>query len=268
MWDADVRWRGVIRVLAIIPALNESATLPDVLASLRTDCPDLDLAVIDDGSTDDTAAVARAGGAAVLRLPYNLGIGGALRTGFRYAVEHDYDAAVQVDADGQHDPASIQLLLDRLDTADMVIGSRFAQGPAAYQVGRVRRAAMRMLELTVRLLTGTRYTDTSSGFRAFDRDVIEFFAATYPAEYMESVEALVQANYQGFRVVEVPIDMNERAGGAPSTMHAKLAYHYFRVIVTLLVRAQRRGKPRTSPAAAAASTTGDGADLDHEVPAR
>ncbi len=251
------RWRAVIRVLVIIPALNEASTLPGVLAALRSECPHHDIVVVDDGSTDETSAVARAAGAAVLRLPYNLGIGGALRTGFRYAVEHGYDAAVQVDADGQHDPASIELLLSELDRADFVIGSRFSGGAVGYRVGRVRRLAMRMLELTVRLLTGTRYTDTSSGFRAFDRQVIEFFARTYPAEYMESVEALVQATYQGFRIVEVPIGMNARAGGDPSTMHAKLAYHYFRVIVTLLVRSRRRpagptaaaGTPRAEVAA-------------------
>ncbi len=218
-----------------------------MLELLRASGTAHDVVVVDDGSTDDTAKVALLGGAAVLRLPYNLGIGGALRTGFRYAVEHDYDAAVQVDADGQHDPAAIDALLAELSHADMVIGSRFSGGDTGYRIGRVRRAAMRMLELTVRVLTGTRYTDTSSGFRAFDREVLEYFAQTYPAEYMESVEALVQASYEGFRIVEVPIDMNARAGGDPSTMHAKLAYHYLRVIVTLLVRARRRPRPRATP---------------------
>ncbi len=228
--------------------------MPDVLATLRRSCPDHDVVVVDDGSTDATAQVAHRGGAAVLRLPYNLGIGGALRTGFRYAVEQGYDAAVQVDADGQHDPASIDLLLAELAHADFVIGSRFSAGDVGYRVGRVRRIAMRMLELTVRLLTGTRYTDTSSGFRAFDREVLEYFARTYPSEYMESVEALVQASYEGFRIVEVPIGMNARAGGDPSTMHAKLAYHYFRVIVTLLVRSRRRPR-RDAPDAAATAVS-------------
>lgn len=220
-----------------------------MLSVLASACPDHDVVVVDDGSTDATAAVAAAAGVAVLRLPYNLGIGGALRTGFRYAVENGYDAAVQLDADGQHEPAMIDVLLAGLADADVVIGSRFASGRASYAVGRVRRGAMRSLELTVRLLTGRRFTDTSSGFRAFDAEVLEYFARTYPSEYMESVEALVNCVYEGFRVVEVPIEMNDRAGGAPSTMHLKLAYHYLRVIVTLLARARRRpgsGTPAVS----------------------
>lgn len=227
----------------IIPALDEAATLPAVLASLSRECSEYDVVVVDDGSTDATADVARAGGAVVLSLPYNLGIGGALRTGFRYAVEEGYDAAVQVDADGQHDPALIRTLVAELDDADFVVGSRFAGGAAGYRIGRTRRLAMRSLELTVRLLTGRRYTDTSSGFRAFNRAVLEYFARTYPSEYMESVEALVDASYQGFRIVEVPIDMRARAGGEPSNMHAKLVYHYVRVIATLLARARRRPRP-------------------------
>lgn len=231
---------SVIRVLVIIPAFNEASTLPAVLATLRDRCPDYDVVVVDDGSTDDTAGIARSTGVTVLTLPYNLGIGGALRTGFRYAVAQNYDAAVQVDADGQHDPGLISQLVDQLDHADFAVGTRFSTGTANYEVGRTRRFAMRTLELTVRLLTGRRYTDTSSGFRAFNRDVLRYFALTYPSEYMESVEALVNASYQGFRIVEVPIDMQARAGGEPSNMHAKLAYHYVRVIATLLVRAQRR----------------------------
>lgn len=229
-----------IRVLIIIPALNEASTLPSVLEHLGQAGPSYDVVVVDDGSTDNTADIARAAGAIVLSLPFNLGIGGALRTGFRYAVQQDYDAAVQLDADGQHDPWSIQLLLDQLERADFVVGSRFSTGVPAYEVGRTRRHAMRTLELSVRLLTGRRYTDTSSGFRAFNRDVLQYFARSYPSEYMESVEALVNVSYEGFRIVEVPIDMHARAGGSASNMHVKLAYHYVRVIATLLARIRKR----------------------------
>ena len=204
-----------------MPALNEAATLPEVLDRLHREVPWADVVVVDDGSTDETAAVARAGGATVLSLPFNLGIGGALRTGFRYAVDHGYDRAVQVDADGQHDPGAIEKLFAALDDADLVIGSRFG-GTGDYEVGRTRRGAMRLLQFTLRLLSGRTFTDTSSGFRAFNRPLLEYFSKSYPSEYMESVEALIGAYYAGFRIAEVPIEMHQRAGGAPSALRLKL----------------------------------------------
>ena len=236
-----------IRALVIIPAFNEAATLPSVLDALRTDAPQCDVVVVDDGSSDDTARVAKAGGAVVLSLPFNLGIGGALRTGFRYAVDQGYERAVQLDADGQHDPSAIKVLLDALDDADFVIGSRFG-GTGTYDVGRTRRRAMRLLQFTMKQLSGRSFTDTSSGFRGFGRPVLEYFAHTYPSEYMESVEALLAASYEGFKIVEVPIEMHQRAGGEASNRSLKLAYHYVRVIVTMLTKAsRRRPDPVTTP---------------------
>jgi glycosyltransferase involved in cell wall biosynthesis len=229
------------RTLVIIPALDEEAALPRTLAELRTAQPGLDVLVVDDGSTDRTVAAARAGGARVARLPFHLGIGCALRAGFRYALAEGYDRAVQVDADGQHDPAEIGTLLAALDEgADMVIGSRFASGSAAYEVGRLRKRAMSLLRLTVRLLSGRSFTDTSSGFRAFDRRTIEYFARNYPAEYMESVEALMMACYVGLRVAEVPTKMRERSAGQPSNRRWRLVYHYVRLYVVLLSSATPR----------------------------
>jgi glycosyltransferase involved in cell wall biosynthesis len=228
-----------IRDLVIIPALNEAATLPAVLDQLRREVPWADVVVVDDGSSDATVTVAKAGGAIALRLPFNLGIGGALRTGFRYAVDHDYQRAVQVDADGQHDPGAVEKLFAALDDADLVIGSRFG-GAGDYDVGRTRRGAMRLLQFTLRLLSGRTFTDTSSGFRAFSRPLLEYFSKSYPSEYMESVEALIGAYYAGFRIVEVPTEMHQRAGGAPSNLRIKLVYHYVRVIVTILIHAGRR----------------------------
>lgn len=239
----------------IIPALNEAETLPVVLGELRRVMPDLDVLVVDDGSSDDTAAAARAGGADVAVLPFNLGIGGALRTGFRYAVRQDYDAAVQLDADGQHDPTQIPHLLAALDQADFVIGSRFG-GETSYEVGRTRRGAMRLLEFSVRMLSGRTFSDTSSGFRAFNRPVLEYFARSYPSEYMESVEALMAATYEGFRIAEVPVEMHQRAGGTPSTMRLKLVYHYVRLLVTLTARASRRRSRSADPDVVAAEPAG------------
>jgi glycosyltransferase involved in cell wall biosynthesis len=232
------------RTLVVIPAYNEENSLPAVLKELAEQTPEHDVLVVSDGSTDRTAEVAREAGAYVAVLPFNLGIGGALRTGFAFAVRQGYDRAVQFDADGQHDPLAVHLLLDRLDAgADMVIGSRFAEGGAVtYDVSRVRRGAMKFLEWLVRVLVRQRFSDTSSGFRAFSRSLLEYFAVTYPVEYMDSVEALVLACNAGFRVEEVAVNMRGRTGGAPSTRRLKLFYYYVRLIVVLLVSTTSRGQ--------------------------
>ncbi len=226
--------------LVIIPAFNEEAALPAVIADLGR-LPGLDLLVVDDGSADRTAEVARAAGATVVSLPYNLGIGGALRTGFLYAVRNGYQRAVQFDGDGQHDPGEIAALLRALDDgADMAIGSRFAGTASSYEVGRVRARAMGLLRFTIRTLSGQQFTDTSSGFRAFTRPVLEYFARIYPMEYMESVEALLLACTEGFRVTEIPVHMRDRETGLPSNRRWRLVYHYLRLMVVLLASAPRR----------------------------
>lgn len=231
---------GASPTLVIIPAFNEEEALPGVLAELRKR-PGLDVIVVDDGSVDRTAAVAAAQGVPVLSLPFNLGIGGALRTGFLYAVRHGYGRAVQFDGDGQHDPDEIPALLGALeDGADMVVGSRFAGKSASYTVSRVRARAMGLLRFTMKTLSGQQFTDTSSGFRAFNREVLEYFARTYPSEYMESVEALLLACAAGFRVAEVPVNMSDREAGTPSNRRWRLVYHYLRLLIVLIASAPRR----------------------------
>jgi glycosyltransferase involved in cell wall biosynthesis len=215
-----------------------------VLAELRATVPGLDVVVVSDGSTDDTVAVARAAGVHTIELPFNLGIGGALQTGFRFALRRGYERAVQFDADGQHDPAEVRRLLEGLDAgADLVIGSRFGSGD--YQVGRARSGAMGVIRLAVRLLSGRRFRDTSSGFRGFSKALIAFFAETYPAEYMDSVEALLLALRAGFDVVEVPVSMRYRQAGRASNGRLRLAYHFVRLTVVMALSAtRRRGIPR------------------------
>ena len=229
----------------IIPAFNEADALPGVLAGLARHNPDHDIVVVDDGSTDGTAIVARSVGATCLRLPFNLGIGGALRLGFRYAVEQGYDRAYQFDADGQHDASQVEALLAGLDDADMVIGSRF-MGVRDYRVGRSRGMAMGLLRRLVRLICGQAFTDTSSGFRAFQRPVLELFAIEYPVEYMESVEALVLAVRRGFTVREVPVVMHDRAGGRASNRSLRLAYHFVRLLIVLVAGGTSRGRRAAS----------------------
>lgn len=230
-----------MRTLVIIPAFNEEEALPGTLAELRVAQPDLDVVVVSDGSADRTVEVATAAGVRVLELPFNLGIGGALRTGFVFAVREGYDAAVQFDADGQHDPAGIKSLLDGLDGgANMVVGSRFAATSAHYDVSGTRKGAMVLLRYAVRLAAGRTFSDTSSGFRAFDRSVLEFFSRNYPSEFMESVESLILANLEGFHVAEVPVSMRERAAGVPSARRFRLVYHYLRLLVVLGATFRRR----------------------------
>ena len=232
------------RVVVIMPAFNEQEALPSTLAGLRATSLPLDIVVVDDGSTDDTAAIAIAGGAVCLSLPFNLGIGGALRTGFRYAVENGYRRGIQFDADGQHDPAEIAALLAPLaEGADMVVGSRFA-GAGDYRVGRSRGLAMNILRWAIRRLAGQRFTDTSSGFRSFGPEVLSLFAAEYPIEYMDSVEALVMACRAGYDVREIPTVMHERTGGLASNRSLRLAYHYVRVLVSLANTPRHARSPR------------------------
>jgi glycosyltransferase involved in cell wall biosynthesis len=236
----------VTRILIIMPALNEEESLPATLKELGEVVDDVDVLVIDDGSTDATAEVARRAGAVSAQLPFTLGVGGAVRVGLHYAQRNGYDRAVVIDADGQHDPAGIIALLEALDRgADMAVGSRFAAGTTEYPVGRVRRQAMRFLATIVRALTGQRFSDVTSGFRAFDRPVIELLARDYPVEYLaDTVEALLIVRYAGFRVDEVPISMRVRAAGVPSTRRIKLVINYLRLLIGILGSASRRARLR------------------------
>lgn len=231
---------GSRRVLVILPAWNEADGLAAVLSEVRAVLPDADLLVVDDGSTDRTAATARTAGALVARLPYNLGVGGAMRTGFRYALDHGYDAAVQVDADGQHDPRYVPAMLDALDGADLVVGARFA-GEGEYLVRGPRRWSMRLLSMVLSPMAGTRLTDTTSGFRACDRELIAFFARWYPAEYLgDTVESMVGALRRGYRVRQVPVAMRPRTTGVPSQSSLRAMVYLARTALVLLLALTRR----------------------------
>lgn len=234
------------RTIVVVPAYNEQEALPSVLAQLAATVGDLDVIVVDDGSSDSTATVARDAGVRCIVLPFNLGIGGALRAGYRYAVDHGYQRAVQFDADGQHRADQIGVLTAALDSgADLAVGSRFLEGD--YDVGRSRAAAMWVLRVGVRVITGQSFSDTSSGFRAIQGDLLEVFAREYPVNYMDSVETLVEACRRGYTVVEVPALMSQRAGGVPSQRPLRLAYHYARLIVALIGSPRRRPRSTREP---------------------
>ncbi|MBM7076355.1 glycosyltransferase family 2 protein [Micromonospora rifamycinica] len=228
------------RVLIIIPALNESGSIADVVGEVRGELPGVDVLVVDDGSTDRTAAVAAAAGARVAKLPYNLGVGGAMRLGYRYARDNDYDVAIQIDADGQHDPRYVPKLVDLLDDNDLVIGARFA-GEGDYSVRGPRRWAMVMLSGVLSRVAKTRLTDTTSGFRAANRRVIEMFAGWYPAEYLgDTVETLVHTARRGYRIRQVPVAMRKRMAGTPSHSPAKAMIYLGRAFAVLTLALIRR----------------------------
>jgi glycosyltransferase involved in cell wall biosynthesis len=192
--------------------------------------------VVDDGSRDETSAIATERGAAVARLPINLGVGGALRTGFRYAVDHGYDTVVQVDADGQHVADHIRHLLAALDEQglDMVVGSRFA-GDSGYRMPYVRRLCVRLLSFVIRRSGRTRITDPTSGFRAIRSPLLAAFAADFPAHYLgDTFEAVLVAARRGYRLGEIPVEMRERQGGRPSADLYALVQAMLRACTVLL----------------------------------
>lgn len=221
--------------LVVVPALNEEASVEAVLSDLRRLLPDVPCVVVDDGSSDATATVAEAAGAVVLRLPYNLGVGGAMRTGFRYARDHGYDVVVQVDADGQHDPQYIPRLMQGLDDADIVIGARFA-GVGDYVARGPRRWAMRLLARTVSTTAGRPLSDVTSGFKAMGPRAVRLFAHTYPAEWLgDTVEALVIAARSGLVIAQQPIQMRPRAAGQPSQGAGRATVYLLRAGIAVLI---------------------------------
>lgn len=224
-----------MRALVIVPAFNEAASLPAVVASLRAHAPQCDVCVVDDGSTDDTAAVAASLGIPVLRSPVNLGIGGAVQTGYLWAREHGYDAAVQIDGDGQHDPRYIASALAPIGNheSDLVVGSRFITGDG-FRSSAVRRAGIRYLSWFLRLRCGARVSDPTSGFRAASRRAIELFAREYPSDYPEP-ESIGLAVRAGLSVSEIPVRMRERQHGRSSISVWKTAYYLVKVSLALLL---------------------------------
>lgn len=232
------------RVLLVVPALDEERSVGGVVDAGRR--LGYDVCVVDDGSRDRTALLAARAGASVLRLPVNLGVGGALRCGFRWALEHEYDVVVQVDADGQHDPGQVDVLLDamRETGADMVIGSRFADGAGSYKVSLARRMAMRVLSARVRRVARVRVLDSSSGFRAIRRPLLDRFAADYPVEYLgDTVEALIEAGRAGAMIVERPITMTQREHGSGTANSIASLWYVLRVILAIELQYKRRNVP-------------------------
>jgi glycosyltransferase involved in cell wall biosynthesis len=231
---------GELKRLAIVPAFNEEESVGRVIDEIRALDPGFDVAVVDDGSADGTARVAAERGAYVIRLPFNLGIGGAVQTGYRFAFERGYDIAVQIDGDGQHDPAQLPRILRPVldDDADLVVGSRFA-GEGAYRSTAARRIGIKIFAGVVSAVVRQRVTDTTSGFRAVNRKGIALFAADYPHDYPE-VEATVMCVKHRLRLQEVPVAMRERSGGRSSITAFRSVYYMTKVLLAIFVGMFRR----------------------------
>ena len=233
-------------LLVIIPAYNEEESLARVVAGVQAAVPRADVVVINDGSRDRTPLIAEHSGATVVSLPYNLGIGAAMQTGFMLARARDYQVVVQVDGDGQHDPREIPVLVERLlaGQADVVVGSRYLEN-RGYITPWLRMLGIRILAGYVSMLAGHRFSDPTSGFRASNRRALELCAQNYPADYPEP-ESLMAFRKVGLRVTEVAVSMNKRYGGKSSITPFWSAYYMIKVIlavtILLLRRAPRPGE--------------------------
>jgi hypothetical protein len=229
------------RTVAVVPAFDEEAAIGAVVSEIAELDPAIDVVVVDDGSSDGTADAAARAGATVVRLPFNLGIGAAVQTGFRWALERDYDVAVRLDGDGQHDAAELGKLLAPIETgaADLVIGSRFVDPGGTYRPPLARRMGIRVFARLVSVLGGQKVTDTTSGFLALDRAGIELFAVEYPHDYPE-VEATLVALRSGLRLAQVQVEMRERQTGTSSITFVRSLYYIVKVMLALLVASLRR----------------------------
>ena len=239
-----------VSVCVVVPAWNEAESVGMVVKEASSALPDATVLVVDDGSTDQTGAVARASGAVVITNPFNLGVGGAVRVGMRYALARGYHVAVQLDADGQHDPRDVPQLVSLLDPEgppQIVIGARFA-GEGEVAVPRARRLAMRLLAGHLSRMTGVRLTDVTSGFRAHNRAALRIFARTYPADYLsDTVESLVIASRAGASISQVGVAMRPRFAGRSSQSAWRATAYLVRVLVILALAVIRRRPPSTEP---------------------
>lgn len=244
---------SMVEHLAIIPAYNEERAIASVVNGVRAHAPGFDILVVDDGSTDATAEAAASASAWVVRHPFNLGIGGAVQTGYRFALEHGHAVAVQIDGDGQHDPQDLPRLLAclREGHVDMVTGSRFLDPSGhGYRSSVTRRAGIRLFSWILSRIVGRTVTDPTSGFRMTNRRGIELFARDYPHDYPE-VEAVLLLHAHRLEAAEIPVAMRARDGGSSSIVGTQPAYYMAKVLLAVLV-GLFRARPNVEPGDAAA----------------
>lgn len=231
-----------MRTLVIIPAYNEEASIEGVIGKIDGRYKDIDYLVVNDCSKDETKAILTKGNFCHINLPINLGIGGGVQAGYLYAVEQGYDITIQMDGDGQHNPEYIPSLIAPIENgqADMVVGSRFIE-KQGFQTSKMRRAGIQWINMVIRVCCGNKITDATSGFRACSKEMTKFFSNNYAQDYPEP-EAIVSASRNGYRVLEVPVVMNERQEGESSINGFKSLYYMIKVTLSLLIyRFESRG---------------------------
>ena len=229
-----------MKKLIIIPAYNESANIESTIFAIKKYAPEFDYVIINDCSTDDTKEICERNNFNIVNLPINLGIGGAVQTGYRYGYQNGYDIAVQVDGDGQHDPRFLQKMADYLteNQLDMVIGSRFIE-KEGFQSSGTRRLGIKYFTILIKLLTGTTITDPTSGLRMVNRDIMDVFAYDYPKDYPEP-ESVVAILCKKKKVKEIPVIMKERQGGVSSISPKKSIYYMIKVTLAILIERMRK----------------------------
>jgi glycosyltransferase involved in cell wall biosynthesis len=233
------------KILAIVPAFNECGNIGRTVEEIRKKAQGADILVIDDGSSDATAEEARRAGGMVISLPFNLGIGAAVQTGFQFAQKYQYDIAVQIDGDGQHDPAYLDKIVEpiRLDEADMVVASRFLERTGGFRSSFSRRVGINFFVHLINLLTGVKISDPTSGFRAYNKKLIALFSEYYPHDFPEP-EAIVVAQQAGARFIEISVVMRAREAGNSSIRYFKTLYYMVKVTLAILLHMIRQGRDR------------------------
>ena len=237
----QIKWiRGSNEKIIIIPAYNESANIVKTINAIRRSAEDFDYVIINDCSTDETRDICEANQFNIINLPINLGIGGAVQTGYRYAYEEGYDIAVQVDGDGQHDPSFLSRMAEYIESngSDMIIGSRFIN-KEGFQSSGTRRIGIKYFTILIQILTGNKITDPTSGLRMVNRSVMKMFAYDYPKDYPEP-ESVVTVLRKGKKVDEIPVIMKAREGGVSSISPRKSVYYMLKVSLAILIECIRK----------------------------
>lgn len=230
-----------MKLLIAVPALNEESTIANVISDIRSNIPEGTTLVINDGSTDNTCRVALEAGANVISLPFNIGVGGALRVAFRFAIENEFDHVLQIDADGQHLPSEARQLLKKISNDSIVIGSRFLDKSNTYSTSGVRRLAMMLLAAITSRICKTKLTDVTSGFRVTSGEAIKIFSLEYPRDYLgDTVESLIIAHRAGISISEVPVKMEQRQHGTPSQNIFKSVWYLSRALIAIILALLRK----------------------------